>query len=165
MKKTLVIRAVILLATVNLYAAPGDVYVEGTLGVGTEEPSDGLKADVDGAVGATQYCDQNGGNCATPPLQQRVTVTCNASNQKIIAINQNGTVQCGTDNTDTSTHIQGGLYGFCEESRCGNFSCCINMKFPTGCVDNNTMSSATCICPSGYTRIQMGGPVYSCYKD
>ncbi|MDP1884822.1 MAG: hypothetical protein Q8L10_05705, partial [Candidatus Moranbacteria bacterium] len=33
------------------------------VGIGTTSPSSGLKLDVEGKVGATEYCDQNGQNC------------------------------------------------------------------------------------------------------
>ncbi|MDI6603377.1 MAG: hypothetical protein QME57_04735, partial [Patescibacteria group bacterium] len=35
----------------------------GNVGIGTTEPSSGLKLDVEGKVGATEYCDENGNNC------------------------------------------------------------------------------------------------------
>ena len=35
----------------------------GNVGIGTTAPSAGLKLDVEGKVGATEYCDQNGSNC------------------------------------------------------------------------------------------------------
>ncbi len=35
----------------------------GNIGIGTISPSSGLKLDVEGKIGATEYCDQNGGNC------------------------------------------------------------------------------------------------------
>ena len=38
----------------------------GNVGIGTTGPSSGLKLDVEGKVGATEYCDQNGSNCTTP---------------------------------------------------------------------------------------------------
>ena len=38
----------------------------GDIGIGDTTPDGSLKLDVEGQVGATQYCDQNGGNCFTP---------------------------------------------------------------------------------------------------
>ncbi len=35
----------------------------GNVGIGTTEPSGGLKFDVEGKIGATEYCDENGVNC------------------------------------------------------------------------------------------------------
>jgi hypothetical protein len=35
----------------------------GNVGIGTDAPSTGLKLDVEGKVGATEYCDENGANC------------------------------------------------------------------------------------------------------
>ncbi|MFH1583361.1 MAG: hypothetical protein ABIB72_03530, partial [Candidatus Falkowbacteria bacterium] len=38
-------------------------FATGNVGIGTATLSSGLKLDVEGQVGATQYCDQNGANC------------------------------------------------------------------------------------------------------
>ena len=38
-------------------------YFNGSVGIGTASPSTSLKLDVEGKVGATHYCDQNGNNC------------------------------------------------------------------------------------------------------
>lgn len=40
-----------------------NLIVQGTVGIGDPTPDNGLKLDVEGNVGATQYCDQNGNNC------------------------------------------------------------------------------------------------------
>jgi hypothetical protein len=37
----------------------------GNVGIGTPTPSAGLKLDVEGRIGATEYCDENGANCQT----------------------------------------------------------------------------------------------------
>lgn len=42
-------------------------------GADNEVPSADLKLDVEGKVGATAYCDNNGQNCATPPLSGGTT--------------------------------------------------------------------------------------------
>jgi hypothetical protein len=39
------------------------VLPNGQVGIGTANPSSDLKLDVEGKVGATQYCDSNGSNC------------------------------------------------------------------------------------------------------
>jgi len=55
-------------------SAPSDslfVSSTGSIGLGTRAPSSGqqtLKLDVEGAVGATHYCDEDGNNCMQPPL-------------------------------------------------------------------------------------------------
>lgn len=44
------------------------VFLNGNVGIGTTSPSVGeeaLKLDVEGAIGATKYCDQDGNNCKT----------------------------------------------------------------------------------------------------
>ena len=43
----------------------GSGYISGVLGIGDTTPDTGLKLDVEGKVGATQYCDNNGANCKT----------------------------------------------------------------------------------------------------
>ncbi len=58
------------------YPAPYGVYKEltttsntylategGSVNIGTTEPSSNLKLDVEGKTGATEYCDENAGNC------------------------------------------------------------------------------------------------------
>ncbi|MCK5461042.1 hypothetical protein KAI58_03590 [Candidatus Gracilibacteria bacterium] len=36
---------------------------DGKVGIGTTNPSNGLKLEVEGKIGATKYCDENGSNC------------------------------------------------------------------------------------------------------
>ena len=47
----------------GLNNSTGDIYRTGNVGIGFAGISPGLKLDVEGKIGATQYCDQNGGNC------------------------------------------------------------------------------------------------------
>ena len=50
----------------NLDLASGpymSIDTSGDVGIGTTSPSGSLKLDVEGAVGATQYCDETGANC------------------------------------------------------------------------------------------------------
>ncbi|EKE16550.1 MAG: hypothetical protein ACD_11C00004G0048 [uncultured bacterium] len=42
---------------------PTGLVVNGNAGIGDATPDNGLKLDVEGKVGATEYCDQNGENC------------------------------------------------------------------------------------------------------
>ncbi|OGM94941.1 hypothetical protein A2610_02090 [Candidatus Wolfebacteria bacterium RIFOXYD1_FULL_48_65] len=41
----------------------GLIVQNGSMGIGDVTPDAGLKLDVEGKVGATEYCDQNGNNC------------------------------------------------------------------------------------------------------
>lgn len=41
------------------------LHKDGPVGIGTVSPSSGLTLDVEGKVGATEYCDENGNNCFT----------------------------------------------------------------------------------------------------
>jgi len=49
--------------SVDALAVFGNQYVEDSLTVGTTSLSQNLSVDVDGRVGATEYCDENGENC------------------------------------------------------------------------------------------------------
>jgi len=40
----------------------------GDVGIGDPTPDTGLKLDVEGQIGATAYCDENGANCTTPAV-------------------------------------------------------------------------------------------------
>jgi len=50
-------------APVQKLHVAGNTYVTGNVGIGTSANSTGLKLDVQGKVGATEYCDENGANC------------------------------------------------------------------------------------------------------
>jgi hypothetical protein len=57
-KKILVLLIGILLIAINLYAEPGDVFVEGKLGVGTTTPNARLEVNGDIKIGDTSdICD------------------------------------------------------------------------------------------------------------
>ena len=47
----------------GIFRGYSNAIFDGSVGIGTATPSSGLKLDVDGAVGATEYCDENGENC------------------------------------------------------------------------------------------------------
>ncbi len=49
----------------NIFSAVSAV-ITGSVGIGDSTPDGALKLDVEGKVGATEYCDQNGANCVTP---------------------------------------------------------------------------------------------------
>ncbi len=49
---------------VEVVSGKGLMVTSGNVGVGTDSVSSGLKLDVEGKVGATEYCDENGANCA-----------------------------------------------------------------------------------------------------
>lgn len=184
-RRIIVLIAGLLLIATNLYAGSGDVFVEGNLGVGTNTPAarmhvtngnavvdgtvgigdsapDGnLKLDVEGPVGATQYCDQNGSNCATPPLQHTISATCSTGIQEI---RPDGTVICVT----ATTYLSTGLYGICSSDPNGEPAYC-TYRTPAFC------SSNQCSCPSGFTRVLLSSNkwsdttnnegTYSCYKN
>ena len=58
--------------SLNSLAVFGNGYFQDNLGIGTASPSVGgeqnLKLDVEGAVGAKYYCDENGNNCSSAPF-------------------------------------------------------------------------------------------------
>lgn len=45
-------------------AGIGLLLQNGSMGIGDMTPDTGLKLDVEGKIGATEYCDQNGNNCS-----------------------------------------------------------------------------------------------------
>jgi len=58
--------------TIGLDIFKGNLIVDsGGIGIGTTQPSSGqqpLKLDVEGAIGAKYYCDENGNNCVSPSV-------------------------------------------------------------------------------------------------
>jgi hypothetical protein len=70
---------------------------DGAVGIATTAPSSGLRLDVEGAVGASLYCDQNGGQCRTitelyTPADTRIGPIENGK----MCTAQNGQVACTT---------------------------------------------------------------------
>jgi hypothetical protein len=66
------------------------VTMTGTVGIGTTTPSTGLKLDVEGKVGATEYCDNAGANCITPTNMTGSYLKLNGTNSPTAAINWGG---------------------------------------------------------------------------
>src|SRR3989338_9665794 len=56
----------------NALSVFGNGYFQDNVGIGTVSPSTGgeqdLKLDVEGAIGAKYYCDENGNNCSSAPF-------------------------------------------------------------------------------------------------
>src|SRR3989344_6939025 len=56
----------------QFFSVPISAIFDGNVGIGTVSPSTGgeqdLKLDVEGAVGAKYYCDENGNNCSSAPF-------------------------------------------------------------------------------------------------
>ncbi|MEK7555645.1 MAG: prepilin-type N-terminal cleavage/methylation domain-containing protein [Patescibacteria group bacterium] len=69
--------------------------LKGSVGIGTTIISTGLKLDVEGKVGATEYCDQDGNNCKT--------ITAMGGGTNVGAIVQTVTTQTGAVATGITT--------------------------------------------------------------
>lgn len=101
---------------------------DGAVGIATTAPSSGLRLDVEGAVGASLYCDQNGGQCRTitelySPADTRIGPVENGK----MCIAQNGQVACTTPGIAIySQTAQGCAYTgistqpVCEVRTCGS---------------------------------------------
>ena len=80
----------------------------GNVGIGTTRPSSGLKLDVEGKVGATAYCDQNGNNCQTTPM------TIRYSDCSVVTGGNFNTVSCPSGKVMTAIQSSGiGCDGYC----------------------------------------------------
>lgn len=82
-----------------------NIITTGKIGVGDTTPDSDLKIDVEGKIGATQYCDQNGANCiASSNLD---VWRKNASDSTKLYYN-NGYIGIGTDTPTERLHIVNG---------------------------------------------------------
>ena len=73
----------------NALSVFGNGYFQNNVGIGTVSPSAGgeqnLKLDVEGAIGAKYYCDENGNNCVSAPFGETIAFSArkNSVNQLI----------------------------------------------------------------------------------
>ena len=81
------------------------LYIEdGTanIGVGTASPAAGLKLDVEGKVGATEYCDENGLNCTAASALGGTSIWSQTGST---AYYNNGNVGIGTDSPGAKIEV------------------------------------------------------------
>ena len=88
--------------SVNAFSAFGNAYVQGSLGVGDVTPDGGLKVDVEGNVGASAYCNQNGTGCITAANVANV-----ANVVPRVPDYESGWIPMGPDQTGVVTHNLG----------------------------------------------------------
>jgi hypothetical protein len=123
MKRILILVVGLLLLGANVYAASGDLIVNGNLGVGTSTPSQ--KAEING-------------------------------NLKV-----DGSLCVGSSCTST-LHVSGGLYGYCLMGVSQGLLSPAYLRYG---------AYGDCLCPAGYTLIQLGiqatdgYQIWSCYKN
>ncbi len=187
-----VILAVLFLSAGILYAANGDLIVNGNLGVGTSTPAS--KAEVNGNLKVDGTVTSNGetvnGNATMTSATisgsaiistatiSSATVTGNATvngnlgvgtstpTQKLdVNGNVKGTGLCIGSNCTSTLHVSGGLYGHCEAVYSSGLGC-KNILSPAICIAVPIPVGGTaCGCPNGYSLV---GPQYGpwvCYKN
>ncbi len=174
----------------NLYAANGDLIVNGNLGVGTTTPAG--KAEINGNMivggnvkaGTATVTDKaevtgnmivNGnlgvGTGTAAPTEKaeikgnmKVDGTITSGGQTV-----NGNLCVGGSCTST-LHVSGGLYGYCLTSNVPANYPCTTVLAPMTCPRTPPQNAYLCACPSGYTMVSLNGVYYagmisSCYKQ
>lgn len=185
--KNLII-GIFFISTGNLYAANGDLIVNGNLGVGTATPAGKAEVNgnmiVDGNLGVgttapTGKAEINGtavidgdttmkGNAT---INGNVGVGTTAPTQKLeVNGNVKATGVCIGGGCTSTLHVSGGLYGFCTYCMFGNGNILIktDAHSPAYCTVGN--SGGICTCPAGYTITSISnsdGSVQwsTCYKN
>ena len=158
---TVVVSAVLLFSiTGSLFAADGDLIVNGNLGVGTSTPQGKAEVNgnmiVDGDTTTKGNATTNGNTIVNGNLGVgTATPTEKAEVNGNLKVNGN---LCVGDKCTSSLHVSGGLYGLCQFL--GS-----TVTYSPAYRD----SYGGCACPAGYTRVTtyLNGfaSIYSCYKN
>jgi len=162
-----VVTSALFLVTGILYAADGDLIVNGNLGVGTSTPA--AKAEVNGNM----VVDGNLGVGTKTPSEKaevngnlKVSGTVTSGGQTV-----NGNL-CVGGNCTNSLHVSGGVYGYCA----GDGTISPPTLRPPATYTKNVYSIYFCTCPAGYTVYKIGSVitnwgtksaynVSACYKE
>ena len=92
----------------NIYDHAGNLTIYGNVGIGTTALSNNLKLDVEGQVGATEYCDENGENCtAAADLGGANGLWTQGAGNEIYYNQTDGNVGIGTDSPDEQLSVSG----------------------------------------------------------
>jgi len=114
-------------------------YENGSVGIGTSNINEELQLDVEGKIGGTELCDQDGLNCKKisdivtnekdPKVGDQISGKwCKSNGNQVV---------CTSD--EPSQFVRGGLYGLCSKNG--------SVTYPFSGSGNN------CQCPGGFTKV------------
>jgi hypothetical protein len=118
------------------------------LAIGTTTVSPNLKLDVEGNVGATMYCDQNGANCFTyQDLVEDFFVPCDLDGTFVLETERENLGTCYTCCGGQDCTADGYSYTQCQNTRSRQFLItCDGIRLVS--ITFTDWSAATCGCPS-----------------
>ncbi|MDA8126943.1 MAG: hypothetical protein M0009_17370 [Deltaproteobacteria bacterium] len=152
MKKYLLSITIILFLGANLYAADGNLIVNGNVGIGTTTPA--AKLDVGGKL----QVDANGNVIKINNVPTSFPAAQGAAGT-YLQNNGSGGLTWQPVNTSAS-YMQGGHYGYCASSYYATDSESGGVLSENSCSPNAPAycSGYTCLCPAGFTIISTTVP-------